>query len=220
MSCSRSLLDFLAIILSKSETGDAVIQDLSFSYVETVVTFLASPNSHFTQRKFLFNSLMVCLCACQRSAEFVNTKRITEKVWTLSFGVVRGPGRLAATGDYFPLCRPHAILESQAFARYVLMTALPNDCIKCLEIWNLLLSSLSAILSSEISTQEGPLALLGCPTLCGALCKLVSSSDPYMRERLCLGRTQQLMLLARPDYTGFSMGDECRNGTSRHTERL
>ena len=163
---------------------------------------------------------MVCLCACQRSAEFVNTKRITEKVWTLSFGVVRGPGRLAATGDYFPLCRPHAILESQAFARYVLMTALPNDCIKCLEIWNLLLSSLSAILSSEISTQEGPLALLGCPTLCGALCKLVSSSDPYMRERLCLGRTQQLMLLARPDYTGFSMGDECRNGTSRHTERL
>ncbi|KAJ7042453.1 hypothetical protein C8F04DRAFT_1075957 [Mycena alexandri] len=148
----RSTLNFAAIIWF-SRTRGCLLRESVSPLLSSVVGLLLQEGSAW---RFLGEALLTTASAARRDPSLTDENR--ESIWQIAITSV--PSELGIVS---------------AFAHYIITSEYLCNSLYCAEAWRYLGEVLLLVLKRHYIEEQEPLALLVCPTLCGAMIRLLQA---------------------------------------------
>ncbi|KAJ7357155.1 hypothetical protein DFH08DRAFT_851184 [Mycena albidolilacea] len=150
----RCTLSF-AVIVWFSKTNGCLLREPVSSLLSNVTKILLQEGSPSLVSKILGHTILTASSAAKKDLPFADENR--EYLW-----------QFATTSS------AHELSIASSFAHYIITSEL-CDSLFCAEAWRYLAEVLLLILKHQYIDEQEPLALLTCPTLCGALIRLLQA---------------------------------------------
>ncbi|KAF8213280.1 hypothetical protein K438DRAFT_2009512 [Mycena galopus ATCC 62051] len=160
----RSALNF-AVIVWFSRTHGCLLQESVSPLTSSVVEILLQEGSPGSASKLLGDAILTTSSAAKTDPSLTDENR--ESLW--EFAVTSTTSELSI---------------ASSFAHYIMTSEVLCNALYCAEAWRYLGEVLLLILKHHYIDEQEPLALLVCPTMCGALIRLLqadATSTQFMR---------------------------------------
>ncbi|KAJ6627132.1 hypothetical protein B0H10DRAFT_1995578 [Mycena sp. CBHHK59/15] len=149
----RSILNFATIIWFSQTRGCLLRQSIS-AFLSAAVQLLLDEDPRSLSFKILGDALIIASSASKNDPSFLDEKR--DAIWQ------------------FAMSSSDLVIVS-SFAHYILTSDCLCDSLYCAEAWVYLREILLLILKHHYVEEQEPLALFVCPTVCGALMRLLQA---------------------------------------------
>ncbi|KAJ6604446.1 hypothetical protein DFH09DRAFT_309802 [Mycena vulgaris] len=157
----RSALNFFVIVWFSNTRGCLLHQSAS-RLLSAAVAFLLQQGSRSLSSKILGDAVLTATSAAQADPTFPKEGR--ETIWRFVLTFV-----------------PSDLGIASSFAHYIVTSECFCNTLCCAEAWRYLGEVLLLILKRHYIEEQEPLALLICPTVCGALIRLLQA-DPVTTQ--------------------------------------
>lgn len=153
------------------------------SLLSNVIKILLQEGSSSLASKILGHTILTASSAAKKDFSFANENR--EYLW--QFATTSSVHELSIACEFW--CRDLSMksnFKTASFAHYIITSEL-CDSLFCAEAWRYLAEVLLLILKHHYIDEQEPLALLTCPTLCGALIRLLqadAASSEYQKSNI------------------------------------
>ncbi|KAJ6509324.1 hypothetical protein C8R47DRAFT_18680 [Mycena vitilis] len=160
----RSALSF-AVLVWFSKTPGCLLQQSVSPLLSSVLELLLQQNPSSSASKVLGSALLTASSAARKNLSLTDENR--ESIWQFATTSVASDLGIACS-----------------FADYILTSERLCDSLYCAEAWSCLGDVLLLIMKHHYTEEQEPLALLACPTICGAMIRLLQADASSTRFML------------------------------------
>ncbi|KAJ7655030.1 hypothetical protein DFH06DRAFT_1201391 [Mycena polygramma] len=160
----RSALSF-AIIVWFSKTPGCLLQQSVSPLLSSVLELLLQQNPSSSASKVLGSALLTASSAARKDLSLTDENR--KSTWQFA--------TTSVTSD---------LSIASSFADYIVTSECLCDPLDCAEAWSCLGDVLLLMIKHHYTEEQEPLALLACPTICGAMIRLLQADASSTRFML------------------------------------
>jgi hypothetical protein len=170
----RTTLNFVVIVWFSQARG-CLLEGSIFPLLFNVVEFLLQQGSPSLGSNILGDAVLTAFSAARKDPSLTDENR--ESIWQLAITSV--PSELSIACKSWRLYLAFGVLkkpfQSASFADYIITSECLCNSLYCAEAWRYLGEVLLLILKRHYIEEQEPLALLACPTVCGAMLRLLQA---------------------------------------------